>query len=220
MREVTEYEQEIFLGARRRASLAWFVAILSLVTAICAVLAVMLLVPLKRTEPYIITVNETTGVAQRLVQLTPTDLAGDKAIIEANIHRYVIDRETYDQFDNAARIEQVMSRSDETAEETLSDLWADPQDNPDHPDRTYGPNVRVVVKITDVSSQPGSNTALVFLERQRLERNQPTVVDRGIASVQFEFKPGEIRTPEAAWNNPLGFRVTSYRLDRQARTEN
>lgn len=219
MGQVTEYEQEIFLTARRRAALAWLVAILALFVSLASVVAVALLVPLKTTEPYIITVNEETGLTQRLFAVEASALTDEEAIIKANIFRYVIDRETYDRFDNADRIRSVMMRSEGSARETLDAYWNDPGENPQHPDNVYGAGVRVLAKITDISYTPGNPTALVFLTRERVQRNQPTIKDRSIATVAFVFKPEDIRTAEDAWNNPLGFHVTGYRLDRQA-TEN
>lgn len=215
MTRPTTFEEEIFLSARRRAALAWVFAGICLLIALASVFAVAALVPLKESRPYLFMVNETNATTERVVEVQPMDIAEDEAVIQANVVRYVIDRETYDKHDNRTRIERVVRLSGDTALNDLQDTWADPSTNDAHPDKLYGDTVRILTRVRSVSLDTRNDTALVFLTLERRQSGTRPVTANGVASLSYAFDPASVRTIEELWDNPLGFKVLTYRLDRQ-----
>ena len=215
MSDQSHYAEEIYLNARSRATWATVVAGVSLMIALAAVLAIVFMMPLKRTTPYLFMVNEETGATQRLVEVQPMDISEQTAVVQANVVRYVIDRETYDTYDNDVRVRNVLRLSEGEAAQTLRTNWADPANNANHPDKVYGETVRIKTSVTGVTML-SDDLAQVFMTRARVQKGQPTIESRGIATVGFLFDPSSVKSVEQIWENPLGFRVINYRLDGQA----
>ncbi len=65
-----------------------------------------------------------------------TSVTANQAIIEAEVFRYVTDREVYNQHDNDLRIRSVLRRSDGAAESGLRQLWNSA--NADYPPQFMG----------------------------------------------------------------------------------
>ena len=210
-----DHAEEIYLSAKSRALWMTIVAGVSLLIAAVAVLTLLVMMPLKSTTPYLFMVNEETGATQRLAEVQPMDISEQMAVVQANVVRYVIDRETYDTFDNDTRVRSILNLSEGNAAQTLRAIWANPNENATHPDKVYGETVRIKTTVTGVTMLSDA-IAQVFITRTRLQAGQPPIESRGIATVGFFFDPAGVKSVAQIWENPLGFRVKDYRLDAQA----
>jgi type IV secretion system protein VirB8 len=93
------WEQEIIKRAKRSARVAWFFALIFAGLATLSLAAVVLMVPLKSFEPYVVTVDRTTGYIEVQSGLTrPANLTEQRAVTQANVVRYIRNREGYDPF--------------------------------------------------------------------------------------------------------------------------
>ena len=64
-----------------------------------SLLAVVLMLPLKSFEPYVVTVDQTTGYIEVKSGLTrPANLTEQQAVTQANVVRYIRNREGYDPY--------------------------------------------------------------------------------------------------------------------------
>ena len=204
------FEDEVFFSLRRQRSVAWTVATLSLGVALASVGAMVAMLPLKEIRPYVVMVDRTTGESEQVVSTRPTSLSDQEAVLEAELVRYVTNRETYDPSDNSERIPLVNAMSVGQAQESLRAVWNSGSEN--YPPERYGRDVRITVRIRSISVL-GDNTAQVRFVR-RLERPGQNPVQRDfVATVGFEFRPRTERNLDQVWSNPLGFTVTSYRVD-------
>ena len=136
-------------------------------------------------------------------------------MIEAEIFRYVTDREAYNQLDNDVRINSVLQRSDGRAEASVRQQWN--STNPQYPPTVYGSNSTLDVEILSVNLI-GENRATVRL-RKRLTSIQGVQAGLFTATMLFEFRPEEARTIDQVWTNPFGFTVIEYSI-RSDRLEN
>ena len=204
------FEDEVFLSLRRQRSVAWTVASLSLGVALASVGAMVVMLPLKEIRPYVVMVDRSTGESEQVVATRPTSLSDQEAVLEAELVRYVTNRETYDPSDNSERIPLVNAMSVGQAQESLRAVWNSGSDS--YPPERYGREARITVRIRSISVL-GDNTAQVRFVR-RLERTgQPAIERDFVATVGFEFRPRTERNLQQVWENPLGFTVTSYRVD-------
>lgn len=112
-------------------------------------------------------------------------MTANQAIIEAEVFRYVTDREVYNQLDNDLRIRSVLRRLDGAARSGLRQLWNSA--NADYPPTVYGPNARLDVEILGIT-QIGLNRATVRL-RKRLTSINGTQTGLFTATLLFEFRP-------------------------------
>ena len=122
------FEDEVFFGLQRRAALFGWLAGLSLTTALCAVGAMVFMLPLKEIRPYVVMVDRQTGESELVVSTRPADLAETDAVRQAELVRYVSERETYDTADNRERIPAVLATSQGQAATSLRALWTQASD--------------------------------------------------------------------------------------------
>jgi type IV secretion system protein VirB8 len=207
---VHRFEDEVFFGLQRRAALFGWIAGLSLATALCAVGAMVLMLPLKEIRPYVVMVDRQTGESELVVSTRPADLAETDAVRQAELVRYVTERETYDLADNRERIPQVLATSEGQAATSLRALWTKESDQ--YPPALYGEDSLIRVKVRSVAIL-NDTTAQVRFTRTLEQPGLQPVVRAFVATVGFAFQPRVERTLEAVWQNPLGFTVTSYRID-------
>jgi type IV secretion system protein VirB8 len=71
------------------------IALVSLLTALAAVFAVMRLAPLKSVEPYLLEIDDKTGITQKVEPVSRNRYASNEAIDRYFISTYVRARETY-----------------------------------------------------------------------------------------------------------------------------
>ena len=82
------WENEIVRKAKRSKAVAWFVTIIFGLVALFALLALVMLVPLKSFEPVIVVVDKATGYIETKSGLTKAqNLTDSRAITQANVVR-------------------------------------------------------------------------------------------------------------------------------------
>jgi len=209
------FEDEVFFQLRSQRNRWMVVAILALVLATVAIGVVVALLPLKEIRPYVIMVDKMTGAAEKIVQVRPVNLSEQEAVRQAELVSYVTDRETYDVADNETRIPEVLTRSLEQARSSLVTLWTRGSKN--YPPDIYSTRSRLTVTIVSITLLSDKTAQVRF--RKMLETEGEKTVERDfVATVGFAFQPRVERNLQAVWNNPLGFIVTSYRVDAETLT--
>jgi type IV secretion system protein VirB8 len=207
--EAEVIEEELIYGARRR-ELMWqklgltgmgFGVIGCLAAAGVAILDV-------DPAPMIVPFDSETGMALPNASVQAVSLSERPAIIEAQVYRYVIDRETYNQLDNDVRVRRVLEQSDGAAASNLRALWTSGHEA--YPPDSYGADARLEVEVLSITHF-SSNRAQVRL-RKRL--NTPRGNQNGLftATLLFEFRPENSRSIDDVWQNPFGFTVTEYAI--------
>lgn len=208
------WENEIVKKAKRSRSLAWFVTTIFAGIALLALAALVLLVPLKSFEPYVVVVDKNTGYLEVKTGLTrPANLTEQQAITQANIVRYIRAREGYDPFaiDENFGIAALLSTGQAATE--LQRLFS--QANPNNPARRLGRGKRITVEIKSVTFS-NQSTALVRFATNEI--SQTDEIERHyIAVVRFRYTDTPASN-EWRFENPLGFQVTNYRRDQETVT--
>lgn len=208
------WEQEILKQTRRSSRIAWFCSIVFAVIAVVSLLAVVLMLPLKSFEPYVVEVDRTTGYIEVKSGLTrPASLTEQEAITQANVVRYIRNREGYDPYaiDEHFGIAALLSTG-EAARELQAAFSAA---NPQNPATVYGRLKRVLVDIKSVSF-PNVSTAIVRFSTT--EKSDTEAIDRHwIAVVRFRYTDTPIKN-EWRFDNPLGFQVYNYRREQETVT--
>lgn len=208
------WEHEILKRARRSSRIAWFFTLVFAVFALFCLAAVVLMLPLKSFEPYVVEVDRNTGYIEVKSGLTrASTLSGQEAVTQANVVRYIRNREGYDPFliDEYFGIAALLSTGD--AARDLQTLFS--AANPQKPAKVYGRLKRVLVDIKSVSF-PNDSTAIVRFSTT--EKSDTEAVDRHwISVVRFRYTETPLKN-EWRFENPLGFQVYSYRRDQETVT--
>ena len=204
------WERSIARRNQVSRSLAWIVATITSVIAIAAIGALLLLIPLKTFEPYMVVVDRTTGFVEVKRPMAEGPLTQDEAVTTFNVVRYVKARETYDpkslkdNFDLA----QLMASGDAARE--LTELYS--PGNPKNLIKTFGNNTVVAVKVKSVTF-PNNRTALVRFSTEEKSATSSLARD-WVSLVRFRYSPSPVSN-EYRFDNPLGFQTLEYRRDQE-----
>ena len=162
---VHRFEDEVFFGLQRRAALFGWMAGLSLATALCAVGAMVVLLPLKEIRPYVVMVDRQSGESELVVSTRPADLAETDAVRQAELVRYVTEREPYDTADNRERIPAVLATSQAQAATSLRALWTQASDQ--YPPALYGEDSLIRVKVRSIAVLNDATAQVRLMMRSR-----------------------------------------------------
>lgn len=214
--ELAIIEEELVYGALRRERLWQRLGLMGLIfgTLGCLSAAAVAILDVD-PPPVVVPYDPATGFALPEASVGATTVTENRAIIEAEVFRYVTDREIYNQLDNDLRIRSVLRRSDGAAQASLRRIWNSA--NADYPPTVYGPNARLEVEILSIN-RIGGNRATVRL-RKRLTSINGIQAGLFTTTLLFEFRPETRRTIDEVWSNPFGFTVVEYAI-RSDRMEN
>ena len=201
---------------RRMRKIAWGVAGIAGGTALVLAITIMLMVPLKSVQPYVVTVDRQTGAVEVATTLKGGKLSQNEAVIQAELANYVRNRESFDETDLANSYRRVQQRSSANVRSAYVAAMA--ADNPNGPLRTLSPGDTVTVRIKSVSLlSPGAG--LVRFDAERSAAGGRIIDTRPyVSAISFGFNNRPLRM-EDRFDNPLGFSVTRYRRDSEGATQ-
>jgi type IV secretion system protein VirB8 len=209
------WENEIVRKAKRSRTLAWFVTTIFGVMSMCALIALVMLVPLKSFEPVIVVVDKATGYIETKSGLTKAqDITELHAITQANIVRYIRNREGYDPYAISDNYGTAALLSTGDAARDLQNQYS--STNLNNPARIYGKYKEVLVDVKSVTF-PNDSTALVRFSTT--EKSTTDAITRHYISVVRYRYTNEPATNAWRFENPLGFQVYNYRRDQETVTE-
>lgn len=194
---------------------AWLVAFISMAISIIAVIAVIFLTPLKTTEPYVIRVDNTTGMVDIITSLQEEQISSIEALDKYFISQYIKAREGY--YYKFLNQDYVLTQlmSDENVANEYRAIYAG--DNA--LDQIYKDNVEVSVKILSIvlGNSNGVKTSTIrALITKKDSATKSTQQSTKVITLAYDFLLAKT-SEENRILNPLGFKVTNYRVDEEIR---
>jgi len=113
--EAASWNRDRVQALRSSRRVSWWIAAVAAAIALLEAVALVVLMPLKRVEPYTLMVDRTTGFVQALKPLDPDKVAPDAALTQSFLVQYVIARESFDADALQANYRKVALWSAETA---------------------------------------------------------------------------------------------------------
>jgi type IV secretion system protein VirB8 len=193
-------------GSRRRA---WIVAAASAAFSGLSLVAVVLLIPLKESVPYVITKDAQTGFIE-VARSVDSTLTQDEALARFHVLRYVRARETYDPADLQTNYELVYALSGRAAWESYDPLFR--RGAPGNLLERYGRRTRVEVSIKSVSMLAKDQALVRFATTRHTGTSED--VEHWAATVRFGYAQARAEVRDGA-KNPLGFEVLAYQRDQE-----
>lgn len=191
---------------------AWRVAGVSSACALLACAAVASLAPLKTTEPYVIRVDNSTGIVDVLKPLEDGKTNYDEATNKYFVQWYVRYREGYSRELAESYYSYVGLLSNGQEQQRYYQGFA-PQ-NPLSPLNVYGDTARVKVQIKSTSFI-APNIALVRYTKSIERGGDRPQVTHWAATITFKYSKAPMKESDRSIN-PFGFQVTEYRNDPDA----
>ncbi len=220
-----DFESTLVDIRRKNEKRAWVVASISTFTSLCLIGGLFYVLPLKEKEPYLIMADAYTGqatVAKLVGNWKDNKITTSEAVNKSNIAHFVMARESFDSqliYDNDWAT--VYAMSTEAVSKTYQSMMN--KGNPDSPFNVYGAYRSVRVKILSIvlnksGKEDGSGSATVRFQRFILNKGNGNIsyVDSNVATLTYTYNSNLKMEEKYRIKNPLGFQVTSYRVDPDA----
>lgn len=216
-----DFELTIADLARRSERRAWTVAMIAVTAALALLCGYFYLLPLKEKVPYLVMADAYTGtstVARLAGNFNDNTITASEAVNRSNIAHFILARESYDYA--LIRLRDwttVYTMSSPAVAAAYTQLHA--ARNPDSPYNTYGKARAIRVSILSIQILSDASTAPrgATVRFQRSLYDEATAasrpLDSKIATLAFTYKPNLSMDEKDRIENPLGFQVTSYRVD-------
>ena len=222
--KAVNYEVTIADLARRSERRAWWVAGASVLMSLILAGGYFYFLPLKEKVPYLVMADAYTGtatVARLRGDWNNNQITASEAINKSNVSHYILAREGYDlallNLRDWATV-FTMSESDVASAYRAENA----ANNPKSPYSVYGRTHVVRVKILSIQlirEQPDATPtgATARFQRTLYEKSsgQVTPLPTRFATLMFRYEPNLGLSEEDRLLNPLGYRVTSYRVENE-----
>ena len=216
------YEITVADLARRSERRAWLVASGAMLMSLVLAGGYFYVLPLKEKVPYLIMADAYTGnatVARLRGDFNNNSITASEAVNRANIANFIRARESYDWTLIGARDwGTVFTMAEPQVSSSYRELYS--SRNPSGPLQVYGKKYAIRVKILSLQlfggdPKKGPSGATVRFQRSLFEKAAGTsrFLDSKIATLEFSYKPNLAMSEEDRLLNPLGFRVSAYRVD-------
>lgn len=174
-------------------------------------IALVLLMPLKTVEPYIAMVDKNTGQSQLLTVIDSNTLSEQTALNKYWIANYLRWREVYDWYTLQNDYDMTLLFSMPNVAQEYAQIF----DGDDALNDKWGKRIKANIKIISIVPHDDDQIATV-----RFEKTIKNVDDKNhgkttvwVATLGYQYKPQDELTEAERLDNPLGFKVTSYRVD-------
>lgn len=181
--------------------------VLLLVLSSLAVMAVAIIVNSKEFDPFVIQIEETTGMATVVNPSSSDALSGNEALAKYFIKKYVVARETYNPVDfetEARRIVRLLSSSN-----VYGQFLGYIRNKEIDPSIIYGQKNTTFLVVKSWTKLDQKRYMLRFALN---ETGGDKKVFNKIAVVDFDYVAMELTEAERDIN-PIGFQVKGYRVD-------
>ncbi|MDT3668614.1 type IV secretion system protein [Cronobacter dublinensis] len=216
--ESRTFEQQMIDRDKRATKAGFVVGGVGLLIAVLALIAVVVMLPLKQTDVELYAVDNHTGRVEHVTRASKTSLTAEEAYQKAMAANYVKIRERYVYPSLQDDYETVqMYNSPEVNNDYLA-LYA----GKNAPDKVYN-NGANTVKIDILSSQITDGTAPDKVATIRYKKTIRRLVDNQTryeywdARFTFHSNPNKEMSDEEREVNYFGFTVTSWQTDREIR---
>ena len=217
--EAANWDRDRMVEVRRRAAIVGWVAFGGWACALAASFALVALMPLKRVEPYVVRVDNATGI----VDVVPTFVGS--AQFPESVTRYFLDHYvTVCERFNLSTAESDYEECGSFHSAARNQLWfqAWTPANPASPLNTYKDGTSIRSQVSAVSFFARANgvkdlAQVRYVKTKHLAAGTEEVTHH-IATIQYAFGEPAKDAKARRWN-PLGFKVLEFNTEPEVLTE-
>jgi type IV secretory pathway component VirB8 len=189
---------------------AWVITLSAVGLTILSWLAIVLMLPLKQTMPFVIRVDKATGVTDIVTALHDKKVNYDDVVDKYWVTNYVRARETYDWYTLQKDYNTVGLLSSPHIGAQYAKLF----EGDDALDKKFGTHFRVTVDVISVvPNGKGVATVRFIKHTKRVDQEGMGEAQHWVATVSYEYRDPSLMKESLRLVNPLGFQVLSYRVD-------
>ncbi|WP_156851385.1 virB8 family protein [Bartonella refiksaydamii] len=207
--EARLFDQDRMLASRRITRISLVIAGIAVTVAILSSLAVITLTPLKTVEPFVIRVDNSTGIVEVVEALKEGPTNVDEAITRYFAAKYVRAREGFEAEEIQHNFQTVSLLSSPEEQDRFA-AWYGAR-NPRSPQILYKhATARITIKSISFINQDVAQVRYYKTVRDN-DKNREFIT-HWVSTLTFQY----INAPLSVQNrliNPLGFIVSEYRTD-------
>lgn len=214
LKEIENFEADRILFVKKQNKIAWRVAIGASVITLFSLGAMISMLPLKTIVPYVIRVDNVTGEQDIINPLANGKDTYDEKLNKFWIQQFVMLRESYYWSD----IKNTLAKVELLSTATIFDQYTYYLYGQNSPLNAFENNlsIRVDIKGTSFINTDGKVFAQTSFTKTVIDKKGQEMslypVTNWIATSTFDYKK-EIKRKREEDINPLGFEITSYRVD-------
>ncbi len=207
VKRLRNWYEERYDNITVQRNLLFLLLLILLCLSIVSIGVVAYVINTKRFDPFVIQIDDTTGIAKVVNPISSSVLSGNEALAQYFIKRYIIARETYNPVDfstEAKRIVRLLS-----ANSIYWDYRGYLKNEAVDPTIKYGQKNTTYLVVKSWSKLADNKYIMRFSINETAGAMK---VFNKIAVVEFQYLPMEL-TESDKDVNPVGFQVTGYRMD-------
>jgi type IV secretion system protein VirB8 len=213
-REAESWDAERAARFRRSATLAWWVAGAGWISAVASSCALVILTPLKQVEPFVVRVDNTTGVVD-VVPVYTGRAAHEEAVTRYFLTHYLTVCERFNFATAESDYEECGAFHTAERNQAWYAQWA--ATNPASPLNVYkdGSSVRAQVQSVSFFTRASGLTDLAqvrYLKAVRQAGGADEKFSHWIATIQYAYVDPSKDPKTRRWN-PLGFKVVDFKSE-------
>ncbi|ASV84550.1 type IV secretion system protein virB8 [Ochrobactrum quorumnocens] len=205
------FDQDRLIQIERSNRIAWSIAIAASLVAVVSVCAIAGLTPLKTVEPFVVRVDNSTGIVDVVSALTSTAGTYDEAVTKYFAAKYVRAREGYVWSEAQENFRTIALLSVQAEQDRFAGHYRG--SNPESPQVTYGRAATARISIASISL---INQNVISVRYMRtVTRGEDVRATHWVATLTFSYANAPMSSTDRLVN-PLGFVVSEYRSDPEA----
>jgi type IV secretion system protein VirB8 len=212
--EAASWDKDRAAMNERSVRIAWRIAIGACALTAIAMMALMLLMPLKRVEPFVIRVDSSTGIVD-VVPLFVGNAQMSETVTRYFLDHYVTVCERFNFSTAESDYEECASFHGSARNNAWVSMWD--RSNPLSPLNLYkdGSNIRAQVSAITFFQRGNGGEDLAqirYTKTRRVGGTGSDEVSHWIATVQYVYGEPPADPRVRRWN-PLGFKIAEYRAE-------
>jgi type IV secretion system protein VirB8 len=213
-REAESWDADRNANARRSAQIAWRAAAAGWTCAVFAAAAIVILMPLKRIEPFVVRVDNSTGIVD-VVPMNDARATPQEAVTRYFLTHYLTVCERFNFATAESDYEECGAFHSPQRNQVWYALWS--ATNPASPLNVHkdGSTVRVQVKSVSFFTRASGLSDLAqirYVKAARQSFGSEEAFSHWIATVQYAYSD-PAKDPKTRRWNPLGFKIIDFRSE-------
>jgi type IV secretion system protein VirB8 len=219
-REAESWDADRAAQARRSAHTAWWVAAAGWVCAVASALALALLMPLKRVDPFVVRVDSSTGIVD-VVPVYTGRATHEETVTRYFLTHYLTVCERFNFATAESDYEECGAFHSTQRNQAWYAQWT--ATNPESPLNVHKDGSTVRVQVNSVSfftrSSGLSDLAQVrYMKAARQGAGAEESITHWVATIQYAYTD-PAKDPKTRRWNPLGFKIVDFRSEPEVLVE-
>lgn len=210
--EAASWDADRAAQTARTLRIAWLVAAAGWLSSVATAVALAFLTPLKTVAPYVIRVDNTTGIVDVVPQYAGTSSVPE-TVTRYLLRHYVDVCERFNWATAEADYQECGAFNSPRRNQQWSMAWA--LSNPNSPLNLYKDGTAVTVRVASISFFERANgirdlAQVRYVKAKRSQEGGESAVTHWIATLQYAYVQPSKDVQLRQWN-PLGFRIIEFR---------